>query len=316
MRALAALSVLLAHTVGPVLPGLAKYAFTGIPAVFAFFVISGFCIHTPFVNARLPVAAFLLARLVRIGIPTLTAFSIARMLGILPYNFVDGFILWSVVCELWYYALYPLFLVVSRRIGWWPMIVASIVAAYAMMLSIGSDQYGNIHVYGPWLNWIAGLPAWLLGAALAQSLGSNRPKLSNVWLWRGVVACTASALYWATLNSAAGAYLTMNIFAFLVVGWMLAEIQNARGRNWLDWVGRWSFSMYLFHIIAANMLESIGNTALIVAGALALCYLFFLLVEKPAHGASRYVFRLLESLTSKGGIYGIPLDRENHSGRS
>ena len=69
LRAVAALSVLLAHVVGPSLPGIAKYIFTGYPAVVAFFVISGFCIHAPYVKATLPVRAFWLARFVRICVP-------------------------------------------------------------------------------------------------------------------------------------------------------------------------------------------------------------------------------------------------------
>ena len=102
LRAVAALSVLLAHVVGPSLPGIAKYIFTGYPAVVAFFVISGFCIHAPYVKATLPVRAFWLARFVRICVPVAIAWPIANLLGMKVFNPVDGYILWSVVCELWY----------------------------------------------------------------------------------------------------------------------------------------------------------------------------------------------------------------------
>src|SRR2546426_7585050 len=99
IRAFAALSVMLAHIVGPELPGMAIYAFTGIPAVFIFFVVSGFCIHYPYISKPLPVSAFLAARLVRIMLPVLIAMILANAAHVLSFNLKDGYILWSIVCE-------------------------------------------------------------------------------------------------------------------------------------------------------------------------------------------------------------------------
>jgi peptidoglycan/LPS O-acetylase OafA/YrhL len=102
VRALAAVSVMLAHILGPDLPGLWRYSFTGLPAVFVFFVISGLCIHFPYVSAPVPIRAFYTARFLRIVPPVIAAIVLARLVD---FQF---FVLWTIFCELWYYFLYPI----------------------------------------------------------------------------------------------------------------------------------------------------------------------------------------------------------------
>lgn len=89
------------------MPGVTRYIFTGHLAVIAFFVVSGFCIHYPYRNAFLPARAFWVARLIRIMIPATVAMALAQSLGMKEYNFADGYILWSIVCEIFYYLAYP-----------------------------------------------------------------------------------------------------------------------------------------------------------------------------------------------------------------
>lgn len=279
VRAMAALSVMLAHLAGPSLPGVLRYAFTGLPAVIAFFVVSGFCIHYPYRDKPLPIVAFITARFVRIGIPMLIAMALAYRAGVLGFNPADGYILWSLVCELWYYALYPAFLAASRFIPWRLQWALAMVVSYALMLSLGSDEYGNMHIYGPWLNWAVCLPAWLLGCVLADSFQARAFPVVPV---RVGVALTASGL--AMLGSM---YLTMNFFALLVFLWVRNEV-NASKASWLDNVGTWSYSIYLFHVIAATFIGKItGQPVVVIAGTLLACYIANLLVEKPAHKFSR-----------------------------
>ncbi|MCQ1851322.1 acyltransferase family protein [Neorhizobium galegae] len=294
-RALAALSVVFAHLLSPSMPGLTKYIFTGHPAVIAFFVISGFCIHFPFRDADLVATTFLKRRFVRIGLPTLAAFIWAQLAGIRAYNPIDGYILWSVVCEMIYYSLYPIFLPLSRKIGWPKMILASVVVSYVIVLALGSDEYGNAHIYGAGLNWLVGLPAWLIGCFIAQHYRSGM-NLGSIWLWRAGTAFTASVLYWATINTPAGYYLTMTPFAALAGGWMLAEASSAeRGHaiQAMEKIGKACFSIYLIHAIAAFELEHRGlrNPLLVTGLALAMVYPFYRYVEKPAHDLSRSLGR-------------------------
>ena len=181
VRAVAALSVMLAHLAGPYMPGLSRYLFTGVPAVIVFFVVSGFCIRFPYRTRPAPRLAFWAARAVRMLVPALVAMGLAHLAGLREYNFVDGYILWSIVCELFYYAAYPLLASTARRIGWRTLCGASFVVSYAVAVGVGSDRYGNVHVYGWYLNWIILLPAWLLGCILADELKPEQPTRMAVW---------------------------------------------------------------------------------------------------------------------------------------
>ncbi|WP_038548669.1 acyltransferase family protein [Neorhizobium galegae] len=290
-RALAALSVVFAHLLSPSMPGVTKYVFTGHPAVIAFFVISGFCIHFPFRDAELPVATFLKRRYVRIGVPATVAFVWAQVAGVRTYNPIDGYILWSVVCELIYYSLYPVILPISRKIGWSTMILVSALASYVIVLALGSDEYGSAHIYGAGLNWLVSLPAWLIGCFIAQHYRSDL-SLGNVWFWRIATAVTASCLSWATINTPVGFYLTMTPFAVLAGGWMLAEASSAaRGHAIvaMEKIGKACFSIYLIHAIVAFELEHRGlrDPVLITGLTLLAIYPFYRYIEKPAHNLSR-----------------------------
>lgn len=305
VRAIAALSVVFAHLLGPSLPGVTKYIFTGHPAVIAFFVVSGFCIHYPYRARSLQVAPFLVGRFIRIVPPTAAAFILAQAMGMRAYNPIDGYILWSVVCEAVYYCLYPLILPVSRRIGWPVLIAVSIASSYGVAIGLGSDQYGNAQAYGPQLNWVVGFPAWLLGCYLAENLG--RLKLpGNVWGWRAVTAASASTLYWATMNTGAGFYLTMVPFAVLAGCWILAEIRTATDRGpirFLEKIGAACFSIYLIHAIAATVVEWVVRSPVVVCAlSLALVYPFYRWIEKPSHAAARRAKKATEALDRRRGL--------------
>lgn len=75
-------------------------------------------------------------------------------------------ILWSLVCEEVYYTLYPLILKTRVRWGWTSLIGATFAGAYAVVLT--NPTAGNYPSYGAGLNWILGLPCWLLGCQLAE----------------------------------------------------------------------------------------------------------------------------------------------------
>lgn len=194
VRALAALSVVFAHIVGPalsdllaripplaetIIPNFAKYLFTGHPAVIAFFVVSGFCIHYPYTKKALPILPFWAARWTRIIIPLLVAILVAKLARLKGYNFWDGYILWSIVCELFYYMLYPLFLLVSRWVPWGIQFYLALLLSFTVPIGLGSDQYGNAHVYGPLLNWVVGLPSWLAGCVLGETIHKDPPVSSH-----------------------------------------------------------------------------------------------------------------------------------------
>lgn len=325
VRALAALSVVLAHIVGPelprllkhtplaatILPDLAQYLFTGHPAVIAFFVVSGFCIHYPYVCKPLPVLPFWVARWVRIMVPALVAMILARLAKLNDYNFKDGYILWSIVCELFYYMFYPLFLWISRWVSWRLQFYLALLLSFVLVINLGTNQYGAAHIYGPLLNWIVALPSWLAGCVLAESIHketereSSYGRVRHIVLWRLLVAFVASFLFWATMNTRFGFYLTMNAFALLVYLWIRAEVLLHRsGKTSLERVGQWSYSVYLLHmpllLIGARLLRPVWSGTfvlwclpLVLYGS----YWLYRWVELPAH---LYARRMFKSVNPRG----------------
>lgn len=304
VRAFAALSVMLGHTSGPYLPELFRYIFTGQPAVFVFFVISGFCIHYPYINSPLPLAAFYGSRLVRILPLVIGAVFLARLSGhpdLTGFTLRGGYVLWSVVCELWYYLLYPGFYFLARYIPWrirW--IAAFAVYAVAIYWRPG-DQWGNLHYAYAWDSmWVIGLPAWLTGCVLAQELASIErlaARVSRRWLWRMAAGLSASVLCWLSWHSPLKYHYTMNVFALLAALWLAAEIGFARGeqaRDIWDWLGSWSYSIYVFHEVGRVYLQMAGiSNWIILPLILVACYFAYLLVELPSHRLARQVFRKL-----------------------
>lgn len=341
VRAFAALSVLFAHILGPSLPAmllvlgvnpklseLARYTFTGHPAVIVFFVVSGFCIHYPYTRRALPVAAFTAARWTRIMIPALVALLLAKLVHLRGFNFIDGYILWSIVCELWYYSLYPLFLLLSRRVSFEAQFVTAFLVSFVLVFFLGSDQYGNAHVFGPELNWLVGLPSWLLGCLLANRISSEAPSVRygkhGIILWRVTVAAVASCLYWLTMNTPIGYYLTMNTFALLVFFWIYAEINSHKNSaSIFERVGKWSYSIYLFHmifaVIAGKLLAGLHYNMLItlisIPMTLWLCHLAYRYIEQPSHEYARKLFKKYQdqypgfSISRHGAYSTAPLAR-------
>lgn len=308
---------MLAHTSGPYLPEIFRYVFTGMPAVIVFFVISGFCIHYPYVASPLPVQAFYCSRLMRILPVALLGIALARISGHpdLPgFSFTGQYILWSVNCELWYYFLYPAFYYLSRFISWRRLLLISFLIYAVLIYLKPGDQSGNLHYAYSWKNlWLIGLPAWLAGCVLAQELPLFQRIIgtcSHRWLWRLAAASSASLLCWLTLNSPIKYYYSMNLFALLVVFWVAVEIAASRKELapgiW-DWIGKWSYSIYIFHEICRVYLQMAGiNSWIKLPLILAGCYLAYLVVELPSHKAAKALFRksrhMLRISTPRGAL--------------
>ena len=324
LRFFAAISVMFAHLLSPLLPGYfnqfplllpiseySRYIFTGGPAVIVFFVISGFCIHFPYRNRTLPTIPFLIARWLRISIPMIIAYFLAQAADLKAYNIIDGFILWSVVCELVYYSIYPLLLLLSQKTGWAKIFVGSLIVSTLLLLFLGSDEYGNIHVYGFYLNWLILLPCWLIGVILAHNYGNNterQPGRLELWLLRLTIALLASILTYLTLKTRIGYYITLIPYSFVCFFWLRAELRlfpNRSPNPILESLGKFSYSIYLFHVIGAAFLSLIimhyqikpFRTFMTVTLVFGMCYLFYLSVEKPAHILSRRIFARLSKVS-------------------
>jgi peptidoglycan/LPS O-acetylase OafA/YrhL len=299
---------------GPVwarlLSALDGVSFDGLAAVLVFFVISGFCIHfAPASGAPFDPLAFWTRRILRISGPLVAALALANVLGPLE-SAALGAVIWSVYCELIYYALYPLLRVAFRRFGIARVLAASCVIS-AGMIGVGwsiSYYWG----FGIGLTWLVAAPAWLLGCLLAEQVASGRLawRVDRIWAWRVAVwlysAAALAIFFHAPVKLGFPALLFP--FQFLAYGWVLAEIEHFRRAGTsgvLEWCGRWSYSLYLVHNIAiaetpvaphAVLASWLVRLALIIGGSLA----FYGLIEAPSHWIARQASRKVAALRARG----------------
>lgn len=295
----------------PVLRHLFK--FNGPAAVIVFFIVSGFCIHFPFRKTEKPMqmGAYYSRRLIRICIPSFASVGIWLALGI-PMEPPAFSIYWSIICEIIYYLAYPALLMIRRRSGWSWMIACSGIASCLLIFfqrEVIMSQGGIYPSFVFW-TWLLGLPCWLLGCWLAENYG-RFPVLPSIAIWG--VRLGIWFLMWITLVlkfHEPGIWtsypVTLNLFALPTTVWIGLEISRyVTQKPWglLEWAGTWTYSLYLMHEVATPLVARVGvnagslggNIALVLTG-LFISYLFYLIIEKPAHRlAIRTSRRMLDS---------------------
>jgi peptidoglycan/LPS O-acetylase OafA/YrhL len=273
--------------------------FAGPAAVIVFFVISGFCIHFPYRKEEPPSwSVYYLRRYVRIFPPMVVAITMARVLDVRLPIFNDS-ILWSLICEEIYYALYPSLRRARRYATWDVLILVAYAGSFLLILFHSHDK--NYPSFGPFYNWILGLPCWLLGCRLAErfdavrsrplSVGQMNTLRLGIWFlsW-----CAAVARF----HSPIGFPVSLNLFALAAAYWLSCEIQffsTRRPYRLSEWAGRWSYSLYLFHVLAMHLFlkifvmspNGIMTWALQMGWILASSYVFYLLIERPTHRLAR-----------------------------
>ena len=231
--------------------------------------------------------------MVRIGLPALIALIGYAALDMPPQGPVYG-LFWSIICECVYYLLYPLLLILARRYGMDRLLVVSFTASLCLMALLHEQAATNSEYFAfGGLTWVLGLPVWLMGCLLAEQLGRI-----TVPTWLGINTARVSVFMVAWVLSIAQAHiplsissfaLTLNFFALLAAPWVGMEIAygNRYGDiRWLELAGRWSYSLYITHPLVPAALVLTG-VKLFVLPVLLMCllfaYMFYALVEKPAH---------------------------------
>jgi peptidoglycan/LPS O-acetylase OafA/YrhL len=286
--------------------GIYNNVISGPAAVIVFFVISGFCIHFPYRDAeRVVLLPYFARRHIRILVPVGVALGLAQLQGLRIFEFNHS-ILWSLLCEEIYYTVYPVLLKLRSRWGWPVLIGASFVAALAVAAT--DPGAGDYPSFGWRLNWILGLPCWLLGCDLAQrwKADSCAPDVRalEIWAWRfGIlglsVGCSALRFHTSLTYP-----WTLNFFALAVVVWLQREI--IRGvrhapMSVLEWAGAFSYSIYLVHVHGQNLVLRLTSVSpselpgwiLVNLAVLGLCYVFYRAVERPSHHLARRVYAAL-----------------------
>ncbi len=288
--------------IGWFIHGMYDLTINGPAAVIVFFVISGFCIHYQYRNGEpIRLLRYYPRRYLRILIPLAVGVSIARSIGLALPVFDDS-ILWSIVCEEIYYLIYPLLLPASRRFGWMPLLMIAFILATGVAWT--KPLVGSYASFKWQLNWLLGLPCWLLGCKLAERADSlHRPVSSRaIWTWRFVVWIVSGLLFGLRFKTPLGFPHTLNYFAILSYFWLQHEIRYFRHVTpsaFMEWGGRWSYSLYLMHLPADTLFLSMAvpnlgfilNWCMRFLWLLICSYAFYLVIEKPSHEFARWVGR-------------------------
>ncbi|MFM0349971.1 MULTISPECIES: acyltransferase family protein [unclassified Paraburkholderia] len=266
--------------------------FAGPAAVIVFFVISGYCIHNAYQrDVSLKPINYYGSRFVRIGLPLVILLCLVQPLPT-GQNYLES-VLWSLYCEMVYYAVYPLLRARFRYIG--EMIVGSAIVAGAMVAVVRLVGHPACHgcvyetygVPGTALLYAAG---WISGCLIAETQrdttqfnvrGAYSPftmiisrglDLSTRFLARHLVALRVTVVMAgaAIMILLSGSNLkpafvpivtpdiTLPLFQFLAAIWIATETATpSEASVWtkLAALGAWSYSLYLCHKMALALLE-------------------------------------------------------------
>lgn len=283
-----------------------NHIFLGPGAVVAFFIISGFVIHYPLKDKPLNVKEFMVRRWVRIGVPLLVAVVFAMYISglwLIP--------IWSLYCELIYYTIYPALR--KLRISWNTQFGISFIVSIILVVSLGktelnsllaqSDQgyTGSYAALGDWLTWLIGLPCWLIGVIIAENIDRIKRTISTpgIYLVRALMLGLAGVIVGLKAHFFVSYLFTLNLIAPVIGLWLTAEIlffRHHKPLRWLEYAGKFSYSLYLLHIIIVNVTSWFLDTTLltyplIIFIVVFVSWVFYLLVEEPSHRLSRYLAR-------------------------
>ena len=314
LRGLAALLVVFSH-----LPDYVGMHFgpsrEGHLGVMVFFTLSGFLMGLLYLGqpvTRRTVSAYAVARISRIAPPylivVLLAFAVYTLAdpafpyAIGPHNLLRHLlfsgnvsVLWSIPPEVQFYALFiGLWWAVQRAVtgrGAGALIAVLAVAVAAICLRgvvPGTFVVSKLHYFlmGSLLGWLH--PRWRAAPVSTLALTLLQSALLMCFALFMVGAIDLSDNYW--LDLAPVLVCGLGVFAF---SHDRTVVDTALAARPLQWLGDWSFSLYLLHVPAlyllnrAGLMDNMLTRWTSVALAVAACAGFSLLVEHPACAATK-----------------------------
>ena len=268
------------------------FGWLGEWGVALFFVISGFCIRLPLAraraqdpSARLDAGEFVAHRFLRIAPPYWLAIAASIAAGMLmrtelldgahqpldlalhvlalhtlwaqSFNSING-VFWTIGIEVHFYAAY--LLLANRRLGW---------LTFCVLLAIGLAVFAvaSVRLTGGWRTvgqavFITAFWQWCLGAILADWYVRERPQAPRMLL--------AGARGGVILLSLAMGLIDPRVLGLHLMPWALPfaaaaivglfVVRTPQGPRTagplsaaLSWLGRISYSLYLFHPVALSL---------------------------------------------------------------
>lgn len=293
--------------------------YNGQAAVIVFFIISGCCIHYPYANGEsVHIYSFLASRYIRISLPLIIVLLAGyTVFNIEPLAYIG---VWSIICELIYYSIYPLLLTIRKRChSWITLYMGSLLGVILIVVFVNVPPVSHpgilmdFPIYGPKLTWLIGLPIWILGCHLAESIISNQQSSISrrkVWIARFFIGFAMIFLSFCkfhghrvigfnTPNS-----IVLQPFALLALYWLLVEIKWSMINPpyaFLEYGGKFSYSLYITHpifyyatpfiinvFIRNSGSKSVNNHGILITVLVFIfAYIFFCFVEKPSHQLAR-----------------------------
>jgi len=266
------------------------HSLSGAAAVIVFFVVSGLCIHLPYVEGQtLSIGSFYARRILRIVPPALVFYILLGRTTSIWYN-PQQTVLWSILCEFVYYLIFPALLYLRRRTNWIVVLLGATACALALFIhhQRTAAQWPNSYTDLGWSTWVIGLPCWLLGCILAEHY-AGFPTLSvpMVWIARLGILAFSIAIDIAKYSYAydwTHPCVLLDLFSVGVFAWLgleIAHFQRYKPWPWLEWAGSWSFSLYLVHTLIPHW--AVVPHWLPYVEALLASYAFYRLIERPSH---------------------------------
>ncbi len=228
---------------------------------------------------------------------------------------------WSLSIEEQFYLVFPAVLVAcmatgaahSRRARL--AVVLTVAAVASLIISITTTHTGELGAYDSTLTRV-----WELATGGLVALGIGRferlsPAVGAVMTWAGIAGIMVGAVAYSTFTPYPGIAVALPVLstALVIAG---GTPRPTRGAEMVlatppfRWVGRWSYSWYLWHlpllVLAAQAAhtvvnsQSIATNLVLVAVALGLAALTYQFVENPVRHSKRLVGSPRWSLVGAG----------------
>ncbi|MDB5350758.1 MAG: putative acyltransferase [Planctomycetota bacterium] len=322
----------------------------GRAAVIVFFVLSGFVLSLPWMNGRPPAyRPYLVKRVCRIWIPFVIALTVATLLKIGLYHgpprhlscymtsiFTDPAsfrsfatqallvvvmseqqynpVSWSLVYEMQISLIFPILMMgIARRSAW---TIAGVGLALASLGTIGLAKLmsrPDCQWTGGYLWTVTYLCPFLIGAAMAK----GRAWIARCPWWLSLAIGAACIDYRIDLpSSPRGVPLHLILEVTGAAALIASALADGPFRRLLrsrpvDQIGRWSYSLYLYHVLLMLAVMTIGDgwlpfwglAMIVVTLCLPLAWAGYECIEVPAIQLGKWLTR------NRGEPAGIPIDR-------